>query len=254
MPEILYDTQEAVPQDFRDKAVAKDGKFAINVVLDEFRNNNLALSQERDKLNGTIGKFTTEVGFDPEKADDFITEIKDLRSVRQQVEDGKLIKDTSLEEAVSRKTTEMRKQHDTQVNALTTSVNNLKNENQQLRDRLDDNILVNDVSSAALNERSGIRPDAVEAVVDQARKFFKVREGKLVALDSQNSVIYGADGTSPMSPMEWIKTKLAERAPYLFKESRGGGSQGGTGVGGLSPEQLAALPPAERMRLARQNG
>jgi hypothetical protein len=48
MADILYDSQEAVPEDLREFASAKDGKFAVSVApmakLTEFRDNNITVS------------------------------------------------------------------------------------------------------------------------------------------------------------------------------------------------------------------
>ena len=258
MPEMTFDTQEAVPEDVRADAVAKDGKFVVSLVsskkLDEFRNNNVNLSRERDNLNNVISRVKTEIpDFDVEKLDEFFTGYKDLRSTKEQVEAGKLIKDTSLDEAVTRKTAEMQRQHQTQVQALETSVRNHQAEVAQLRQKLDDTIIDQRVSEAVANKNSGVRSDAVRAVIREAKDFFKVKDGNLIPYDHDGQIIYGADGTSPMTPLEWIKTRLAESSPYLFLESTGGGSGGGGGAGGLTQAQLAALSPAERMRVARES-
>lgn len=255
MPEIVYDTQEAVPEPFRANATAKDGKFVINVVpkseLDTFRDNNLSVSRDRDALSNVLGRLATDVGLDREKIDDFVTQFNDLKTVKQRVDDGELVANTSLEEAISTRTNEMRTQHEAQVQALTTSVRNLQSELDTAHKAIDDNVIVNEISAAVSDKRSGIRPDALRAVIREAREFFQVKDGKLVAMDG-DKVIYGTDGTSPMSPLEWIKSRLSQTSPYLFIESQGGGGQGGSGVGNLSQEQLAQMSPAERMRAARE--
>lgn len=257
MPEMLFDTQDLVPEDVRADAVAKDGKFAVNLVsakkLDEFRNNNVNLSKERDSLSSVIGRLKTDAGFDPEAIDDFITNLGELRTTKQLVDDGKLIKDTSLDEALGKKTAEMQRQHQTQVGALETANRNFQQQVTDLQSKLDNTILDQRISEAVGNQNSGVRPDALRAVIREAKEFFQVKDGKLVPYDHDNQIIYGADGTSPMTPLEWIKTRLSETSPYLFQESSGGGAGGG-GTGGLSQAALAALSPAERMRAAREAG
>jgi hypothetical protein len=254
MPELIFDTQEAVPEPFRESAVAKDGKFAINVVnkseVDTFRENNLNLSRERDGLAGTIARLRTDAGLDPDKLDEFVTGLADLRTTAQRVADGELVANSTLEEALNTRTGEMRQQHEAQVQALTTSVNNLRGELDTARKAIDDNVIVNEVTAAATDPRSGLRGDAIRAVIREAREFFQVKDGKLVPMED-GKIVYGTDGTSPMKPLEWIKSKLTQSSPYLFQESKGGGSQGGSGVGGMTQEQLAQLSPAERMRLSR---
>jgi hypothetical protein len=64
--------------------------------------------------------------------------------------------------------------------------------------------------------------------------------------------MYGADGSTPMTPMEWL-AKLREEKPFLFKQSEGGGSGGGGRPGGLSQADLQKMSPVERMNYARAN-
>lgn len=257
MPELIYDTQDAVPEPFRETAVAKDGKFAINVVpkaeVDTFRENNLNLSRERDSLSGVIARLKTDTEFDPEKMDEFVNSFKDLRTTAQRVKDGELVASTTLEEAIGTRTSEMRQQHEAQVQSLTTSVRNLQGELETARTQIDDNVIVNEVTAAATDQRSGIRGDAIRSVIREAREFFQVKDGKLVPMEN-GKIVYGSDGTSPMTPMEWIKSKLSQTSPFYFSESQGGGAQGGGSLGGLSAEAVAKMSPAERMQLARQTG
>jgi hypothetical protein len=254
MADLTFDTQEAVPEDLREHSTAKDGKFVVAVApkakLDEFRTNNLAVVQDRDKFKGVIDRIRGETDFDPDKADDWFNSFKELKTVKEQVDNGKLVKDTSLDEAVGKKTTEMQRQHQLQVEALTTTGNNLKTENTALREQIVNMEIDNEVGAAASLETSGVRADAIPAVRREAREVFKMRDGKLVPLDRNGDIMYGSDGSSPMSPMEWIKTRLTTSAPYLFRESEGGGANGGKG--GKDLGNLDGLSPAERMRRSRE--
>ena len=255
MADIIYDTQEAVPEDLREFAAAKDGKYAVSVAplakLTEFRDNNITVSRDRDNLSTLIGKLKTDIGFDPEKYDEFKTSFDDLRSTKQLVDDGKLVKDSSLDEAVQKRTTQMQRDHQAQVDTLSTNNKNLQTENDELKQRVDNMELDAMVGLAARDERSGIRSDAVQAVLREAREVFKRRENRFVPLDNDGNMIFGGDGVSPMTPLEWIKTKLAGSAPYLFKDSSGGGAGGSNGLNG---QDLSGLSPSERMRIAREAG
>jgi hypothetical protein len=165
------------------------------------------------------------------------------------VDDGKLVKDSSLDEAVQKRTTQMQRDHQAQVETLNTNNKNLLTENEQLKQRVDNMELDSMVGLAARDDRSGIRTDAVQAVLREAREVFKRRDNRFVPLDSEGNMIYGSDGASPMTPLEWIKTKLSSSAPYLFKDSTGGGSGGSNGLNG---QDLSGLSPSERMRVARE--
>ncbi len=57
-----------------------------------------------------------------------------------------------------------------------------------------------------------------------------------------------------MTPKEFLAT-LEETSPFFFKSSQGGGAGGsGEGAGGLSPAQLAAMTPEEKMNYGRRTG
>lgn len=256
MADLTYDTQDAVPEDLREHATAKDGKFVVSVApskkLDEFRTNNVNVSKERDSYANVLARLKTDVGLDTEKLDDFVTSFAELRKTQEQVEAGKLVKDTSLDEAVAKRTGAMKADYEGKINALTTANQNLTKEIQDLTQQVNNNVIDRHVTAAATDEKSGIRSDALNAVIREAREFFVVEDGKLVARDSDKNVIYGADGATPITPMEWIKTKLSQSAPYLFKESQGGGANGGGGgSGNLTAAQIAAMTPEQKMAHAR---
>lgn len=259
MPELIFETQDAVPEVIRTIAVEKDGKWVANVVakteLDDFRNRNIEISRERDNLTSLTGRLTTDLGFDPATADDFVNEVKDLRGIKQQVEDGKLVKDTSLAQALETKTGEMKRNYEAQINGLKTENTNFRGENEKLKSNLSRSIIDREVMLAVNNPKSGALPEATRQIMREAYDTFSVDENnKLVAKDKDGNIIYGSDGSTPMEPLEWLG-KLQESTPFFFKGANGGGAGGGTGGSGqLSPAQLAAMSPEEKMNYGRQNG
>ena len=52
------------------------------------------------------------------------------------------------------------------------------------------------------------------------------------------NVVYGKDGTSPMSVIDWT-TGLKKQAPHLFQGSQGGGAQG-SGKGNVDTSKLTS--------------
>lgn len=258
MPELMYDTQEAVPEAFRPIAAEKDGKWSINVVpkteLDEFRNNNINVSRERDTMKSTLGRLQTDAGFDPEKVDDFLSSYNDLRTIKQQVDDGKLVADTSLEAALESKTGAMKQQYEHQVRELTNKSTALTGENQSLKSQIQTNEINSRVLEAINDPASGALSSATKHILREASDIFSLDEhGDLIAKDRKGNIIYGTDGATPMSPKEFL-VKLEESSPFFFKASQGGGGGGG-GNGGtqLSPAQLAAMSPEEKMNYGRKN-
>lgn len=260
MPELIYDTQDAVPEPIRSIAAEKDGKWAVNVVpkaeLDDFRNRNIEISRDRDAKTGLLGRLQTDAGFDPEKVDDFITGITELRTLKQQVDDGKLVADTSLAAAVEAKTGEMKRGYEHQISTLTNTNTSLVGENEKLKGNLNRSIVDRELMMAINNDKSGALPEATRQILREAYDVFTVNEhGELVAKDNKGNIIYGADGATPISPIDWLK-KLEETSPFFFKASQGGGAGGGGGTGGgpLTPAQIAAMTPEQKMNYGREHG
>lgn len=260
MPELIYDAQDQVPEALKSIAVEKDGKFVANVVpkaeLDDFRNRNIAVAQERDGLKSIVGRLTTDLSFDPEDPDTFVTEIGELRTIKQQVDDGKLVKDTSLEEAVQARTGEMKRGFDAKVNGLETENKNLKSENEKLKTNLNRTRIDHAVMEAISDPKSGALPEATRPILREAYETFSIdpESDKIVAKDSDGNVIYGGDGATVMTPAEWLK-KLQETQPFFFKSAQGGGAGGGGPTGGaLTQAQLDAMSPEEKMNYGREHG
>jgi len=258
MPEIMYDTQEAVPEPFRAIAAEKDGKYMINVVpkadLDQFRNTNIAVVKERDTLGGLIGRLKTDLEFDDADPDTFITNYKEMVDIKKKVADGKLVADTSLESALEAKTGEMKRTYDGQILALTNTNKALAGENGTLKTQLQRTQIDTKLTEAINHPESGALPQATRQILREAHEVFSVDEhGDLIPKDPKGNIIYGADGATPMTPAEFLKT-LEETSPFFFKTAQGGGAGGGNGGGGgLTPAQIAAMSPAEKMNYGRQH-
>lgn len=259
MPELIYDAAEAVPAALKDIAKEKDGKWVANVVakseLDDFRTRNVDVSKERDALTSKVGRLTTDLALDPEDLDTFVTEVTELREIKQQVEDGKLVKDTSLSAALESKTAEMKRAYDNQVSDLQNKVKSFSTENEQLKGDLNTTRVDNAVTGAINDPNSGALPAATQQILREARDVFSLDEnGKLVAKDRDGNTLYGSDGATVMTPMEWL-VKQQEVTPFFFKQAQGGGSNGGDGPSGttLTPERLASMSPEEKMNYGRAN-
>lgn len=258
MPELIYEKAEDVPAALKDIAKEKDGKFVANVVpkadLDDFRNRNTELAKERDNLTSVIGRLTTDVSFDPEKVDEFVDRFKELQDTDQQVKDGKLVKDSSLAQAVEAKTGEMKRTYEEKIRGLETSNKDLKVENESIKKDLSRNTIDHNIMIAINDPKSGANPAATRQILREAYETFVVEEGKLVPKNSEGNVIYGGDGATPMTPLEWLG-KMKETTPFFFKDSQGGGAGGSGGSGGsLTPAQLEAMSPEEKMNYGREHG
>jgi len=256
MPDISFDSLDAVPEGL--KEVAKDngsGKFVVNVVpaakLDEFRNNNIAVSKERDTLKSFKDLWAPIIGEDP---DAFKADVERLRTVDQEVKDGKLKGSKDIEAEVNRRVETMKTGYETRLQAAEQARVAAEATAKDADTRFKRSIVDRAITDAVLNEKSGAEPRALPDIIERAAKVFAVGDdGKLTPKEGE-AIIYGADGATPMTPNEWLG-KLKESAPYFFKASGGGNAGGGNTSkipGGLTKEAYDKLPPDKKLELARK--
>ena len=253
MPDIFYDTLDVVPADLREYAKESDGKVVVSVVpkvkLDEFRNNNIAISQERDTLKGAVTRFVSILG--TEDLDAVENEVKELRTVGQKVKDGKLVADTSLEEAIAQRTKTMRDSYEENSRRTAAETAAWKDKAGSLDLELRRGEISRAVTAAALDEQLGVHASAIPDILQRAFGVYTVTDDRKLVPKRGEAVIYGEDGTTPMPPKEWLK-ELRNEAPHFFKGSTGGGAQGGQGGTryGMTDKEFAALPAEKRLALA----
>ena len=89
----------------------EDGSgYTIDVVPASFRDTNISLKQQLEDRDKRIGTFSALIG-----TDDLETakkELSELRTLKQKVDDKKLVDDTSFEDALKTRTNEMRQIHE----------------------------------------------------------------------------------------------------------------------------------------------
>jgi hypothetical protein len=190
-------------------AVAKDR-------LDEFRNNNIEMQKQLDKLKD----------IDPVK-------YRELMAIENQVREKKLIEAGKVDEAVELRVRTMREELDGKVASLQSA---LDTANSQLSILTVDNV----IKTAAV--KHGILPGAIDDVVLRAKTVYQMKDGKAVPM-SGGEVIYGKDGETPMPPEEWM-LGLKKTAPHLFQGFNGSGAGGGQRPGGLDPKNMS---PTEKI-------
>jgi hypothetical protein len=254
VPIIKLATKDAFPEGLRELVEEKDGGFVVDVVpkakLEEFRQNNTTLKVENDGLKNKVTVYEGIVGGDPEKAK---AELSELRSIKQQVSDGKLKGSTEITAELERRTAEMKQGYEAQLREQGEKLAAATKEKTDLKNDFDRTKIDQLITSAVLAEDSGVNPAALTDVLTRARSVYKVNaEGKVVAMQG-DTIVYGSDGVTPLPPKEWLGKVLTE-ASYLAKPSAGGGASGDvSGKAGLvnSPEFLK-LPPAERIKRFRK--
>jgi len=258
MPNLTFDALETVPEGLKDYAKKDDasGKFVVDVVpgvkLAEFRDNNIAISKQRDDLAAVVSKLKPHVG---EDLDAFIANLGEMSQTVQQLKDGKLKATGDIEAEVLRRVETMKTGYDNQIRELGTRAAQAEQTAAVADQKFKRSIVDRAVTQAVVNPDSGALPSALDDILTRAYRVFQVSDdGKLTAKDGE-AIIYGADGVTPMTPNEWMG-KLREQAPHFFKGSNGGGASGGTNqpgsFAGHSAEDLAKMTPMQKLTLVHQ--
>lgn len=254
MPIINFDSVEAVPEGLKEYAKeGEDGKVTVNVVanakLDEFREKNIDLSKQLEAVSPVLDRIKKIAGDD---LDQFETDISGLRDIARRVQDGELKTDDQIENAVQDRIKVIKDGYDQNQKALARELAEEKQKATTLGERLIRSRIDKEVTAVVIVPESGVRTEALPDVLERAYRLFKVEDDALVPKKGE-SVIYGADGASPMTVNEWL-VKLRDEAPHYFKGNGGGGAGGGKDekVGGLSAKELATMSPQARLDLANK--
>lgn len=256
MPNITFETKDAIPEGLKDFAKeGDDGKFVVNVVpnarLEEFREKNIDLSKQLEAVSPTLARVKEIAG---EDLDSFVADLNGLRDIAQRVKDGELKTDDQIEQAVQDRIKVIRDGYEENSKALRREVTEAQQKAQTMGERLIRTRIDKEVTAAVIIPESGVRPEALPDVLERAYRLFKVEEEKLVP-KSGEATIYGANGADPMTVSEWL-IKLRDEAPHYFKGNSGGGANGGghDKVGGFSAAEIAKMTPAQKLELANKAG
>lgn len=180
--------------------------------LEEFRNNNIELSKKLDAYKDV----------DPAK-------YKDLVKMEA---DGKFSGKTNeeIDRIIGERVGTMKTEYEKSIEELNKTVGT---QAAQLNLLLVDNV----VRDAA--NKGGVTGAAVDDILLRAKSIFKLVEGKPIPHDDRGNVVYGNDGTTPLSVNGWV-LGLKKTAPHLFPTSQGGGAPGGR-TGPANRENLTSL-------------
>lgn len=212
--------------------IAFEEKFILDVDgavdkarLDEMRNNNIAVSQERDTLKTKAAEIEARVAaygeITPEQAKEFAAKAKNAGKTGEEFD--KAVKDATeaaradFEEQARVKDAAIA-ERDKQLQTLTGTVHNMKIEG-TFRD---------------LAGKMHVVPTAVDDLLSRATRTFKLEGDNLVGYGPDGGKLYGADA-KPLTAEEWMKAQT-KAAPHLFDASKGGGAGGGEGGSGDIPK------------------
>lgn len=234
-----YDNQAEIPEALRAYYKEENGKWVLQcegatsaAKVAEFRDRNIALQKENDKLK------TDFKDVDPVKYADLVKREAELG-------DGELIKKSGVDALVTKRTEAMRNEYETKLKEATTKLETTEKDLAGLK-----------IDQAVLSEAGplGLRKTAHADLIARARSTFKMEGGQVVAYDEKGQKAFGADA-QPLSIKEWAASQV-KGAPHLFEASAGGGSSGSGGGGrftGPNPWAKQSFNLTEQMRLTRQD-
>jgi len=255
MPVINFPTADDVPEGLKEYIKeADDGTISVNVVpnekLSEFRERNVELSKVNEANAPVLARIRDIAG---EDLDEFVNEVKELRSIAQRVNDGELKTDDQIENAIQDRIKVIREGFDENNKRLNAELAEERNTARSMAERLDRARIERDVTAAVVHPDSGVMPQALGDVLERAYRLFKVEEDGNIVPKRGDSTIFGADGASPMTPAEWL-VKLKEEAPHYFKPSSGGGAAGGkeSETNGFSQKEIENMTARQRLDLANK--
>ena len=246
---LVLDSIDDLSEEIQALYTEKDGKYhldveitddaAVSKKLKEFRDKNIELMKQIEDYKKEVAKFKD---IDPEK-------YKAAMEKVQKIEDGKLFDEGKIEELLSKRTDRMKRDYEAQIEQLTKIVDEAKTNFAKAKASLSKSTIDNQIQIeiAAVGK---VRKNTMEDIIARGRRTFIMDDDdKVVARDSNGNPLFGKDGVTPLTIKEWAQNLPAE-APHFFEPSTGSEAPGGAGDKPfMSAEKLAALPPAERLKL-----
>lgn len=244
---VSYAKKEDIPEALVALYVEKEGKWVLEVDgmvaaddlatiksrLDDFRTNNISLTEKLKAFDGK--KVLTQ---------DEVEEFQRLAEQEQSIKDKKLIDAGKLDELLLSRTEKMRTDFEKQLESLNGSLTTAKESASMHAGRLSKVMVESEVGK--ILSASGNRPiqGALSDIFSRAGSVWKVNEeGKLVALDSKGEPEYGGEG-KVLTLDEWL-VQTVKDAPYLFEASKGSGGDGGKGAEHKGSDGILRIPRSD---------
>ena len=244
---VSYAKKEEIPEALTALYVEKDDKWVLEVDgmvssddlatmktrLDDFRTNNISLTEKLKAFDGK--KVLTQ---------DEVDEFARLHEQEQSIKDKKLIDAGKLDELLANRTEKMRADFEAQIESLNKSLTAAK-EIAGLHEGRLSTVLVESEVGRSLSA-SGNRPiqGALADIFSRAGSVWKVNDkGKLVALGADGQQVYGTEA-NPLTIDEWL-VQTVKDAPYLFEASKGAGGEGSKGTGQKGSDGIIRIPRSD---------
>src|SRR5215475_11003186 len=227
-----YKAKEEVPAESQSLYVERDGGWVLDVdgavdksKLDEFRTNNIALTNQ---LAEQKKRFE---GIEPE-------EVKKLAEEKRKLEEAQQLKGGEVDKVVENRLKTAKTEWDKQFNAVTA-------ERDVLNSRLTAIQIDQEVITVAT--KKGLRPTAIPDITAKTHVVFRLVDKAPRAYEADDQTVrVGKDGITPMTLDEWVDQQVAD-APHLFESNAGSGAAGngsqyGNGSGGAGNNRSVKNP------------
>ena len=217
-----YNNQDDIPSGLEQFYHEDGGEYHLQVdglvpksTVDEFRNNNIKLNKELQKVQDTLSNVDLD-------------EYKTLKTERQQIADQELISAGKLDELLAQRTERLRTDYESRFEKMQADSQADKTKAQEYETQFNTMIVENQLKDAAL--KAGVRPEAIEDVLYRGKRVWRRTDSNGIEAYEGETPAYGKQG-QPLTKDEWFEG-LADQAPHLFKSSHGSGAAGGAGSQG----------------------
>lgn len=233
----VTDNLDSIPESLRAIYIkGTDGKYTINSQpatdmaaelkhqeqLRKFRDQNIALMQEKKTLQEKMDKFDS-LQMTPE-------EVVDLKQKMVDFKEKDLLNKNEFEEYAKSRTEEMRKAHDKAMSDMRKQLETASKYADKYKASLQENTLRSSVLENA-HTSNPLRENAIPDVLARAAAVWKMDESQtLYADDGAGGRKAGKEGQD-LTMGEWLEA-LADEAPHLFEQSTAGGVQQPNTIGG----------------------
>lgn len=214
-------------------AKTSDGRYKLEVEgmvdkakLDEFRENNVALNKKLEDLSKQMESFK---GVDPSK-------FKEYEEQARKIRENELIDKKQYDQYKAEVTAAIKKDFDTKESFYKETIKKIESERDKAINDGNDFLINAELRKATDNPEAGYQPKLADGLIHRVRREFTVKDGKVVHVNGEGSVVIGKDG-GPMSIDEYLQN-LSKELPWMLKPSSGSGAQGNNGKGAANGKTM----------------
>lgn len=234
MLKAIVASLDEVPEAQRSLYVkSQDGKYKLEVEgmvdkakLDEFRDNNLALTKKVEDMSKVMDSLK---GIDPAK-------FREYEEQARQINEKELIKKGDFETLVAQRTAAMKKDLEDKIAAQAETIKNLEGEKTKAYGERDSYIVESELRKAAEHPEAGYNPGVADILLPHVMKEFTVKDGKVTRVKPDGTVVYGKD-SNPATIHEFL-TDMSKDRPWMLKPSSGSGAPGNNGKGSANGKTM----------------